>query len=112
MEELARRSCIASPPGPRRLSEAEVAPLLAQLGSGWTVDGERLRCAYRFKDFASALAFVNAVGAVAEAENHHPDILLGWGKAAIELWTHDVGGLSENDFILAAKIERLFTGRA
>ncbi|HVK71893.1 MAG TPA: 4a-hydroxytetrahydrobiopterin dehydratase [Kofleriaceae bacterium] len=111
MDELALRHCTPYPPGPRRLSAAEAAALLAELGHGWTVDGERLRRSYELADFAAALGFVNELGAIAERENHHPDVLLGWGKVAIELWTHDVGGLSENDFIVAAKIERAFAAR-
>lgn len=62
---------------------------------------------FRFKDFAEALAFTNKVGAVAEEEGHHPDIQLGWGKVGITLSTHSIGGLSENDFIVAAKIDLL-----
>ena len=57
--------------------------------------------------FSEALDFVNRIGSVAEAEGHHPDILFGWGRAEITIWTHDIGGLSENDFILAAKIDAL-----
>jgi 4a-hydroxytetrahydrobiopterin dehydratase len=63
--------------------------------------------AYKFPDFKSALAFVNQVGDLAEAQGHHPDILLGWGKVEITLWTHAVDGLTESDFILAAKIDQL-----
>jgi 4a-hydroxytetrahydrobiopterin dehydratase len=71
------------------------------------VNDKQLEKAYTFKDFAQALAFVNKVGALAEEENHHPDITLGWGKVAITTWTHSAGGLSENDFVLAAKIDAL-----
>jgi 4a-hydroxytetrahydrobiopterin dehydratase len=63
--------------------------------------------AFKFPDFKSALAFVNRVGGVAEEQGHHPDILLGWGKVEITLWTHAVDGLTESDFILAAKIDQL-----
>ncbi|MGC2328909.1 MAG: 4a-hydroxytetrahydrobiopterin dehydratase, partial [Candidatus Sulfotelmatobacter sp.] len=63
---------------------------------------------YKFPDFATALEFVNKVGAVAEEQGHHPDILLAWGKAEITLWTHKVDGLTESDFIMAAKIDRVF----
>jgi len=66
-----------------------------------------LRREYKFPDFATALEFVNRVGALAEEQGHHPDILLAWGKAEITLWTHKVDGLTESDFIMAAKIDRL-----
>ena len=82
-----------------------------QLAADWEVSGggrgARLRKTFRFPDFVSALAFVNRIGEVAEREQHHPDILLSWGRVSLEIWTHAIGGLSENDFILAAKIEEL-----
>jgi len=73
---------------------------------GWTVVNEHhLEKEYKFKDFAEALAFVNRLGAVAEAEGHHPDIFLTWGRVSVTLWTHSIGGLSEKDFVLAAKAD-------
>jgi len=77
--------------------------------SGWHIssDGAWLRKSYKFKNFMQALKFVNAVGKVAEAEQHHPDIKLGWGYADISLQTHDAGGLHQNDFIVAAKIDEI-----
>lgn len=76
----------------------------------WTVTGEHhLNRKFSFPDFTQALDFVNRVGAVAEEEGHHPDILLAWGKAEITLWTHKIDGLTESDFIMAAKIDRLST---
>jgi 4a-hydroxytetrahydrobiopterin dehydratase len=71
------------------------------------VEGHHLDREYRFHDFREALAFTNAVGEIAEAEGHHPDIHLAWGLVRITLWTHKIGGLSENDFVLAAKVDRL-----
>lgn len=71
------------------------------------VDEHHIVRSYKFPDFKSALEFVNRVGAIAEEQGHHPDILLGWGKAEITTWTHAVNGLTESDFILAAKIDRL-----
>lgn len=103
---LAARHCRPLPAGAPALTAAECAAHLAAL-PGWAIDGERLRREYRLPDFARALALVNAIGALAEAEDHHPDIALSWGKVGVALWTHSVGGLSENDFILAAKIEAL-----
>lgn len=71
------------------------------------IDDHHLTKQFKFPDFRSALAFVNKVGEIAESEGHHPDITLGWGKVSIMLWTHAAGGLTENDFILAAKIDQL-----
>jgi 4a-hydroxytetrahydrobiopterin dehydratase len=73
---------------------------------GWTLVNEHhLEKEYRFKDFAEALAFVNRLGEAAEAQGHHPDIFLTWGRVTVTLWTHSVGGLSENDFTLAARAD-------
>jgi 4a-hydroxytetrahydrobiopterin dehydratase len=73
-----------------------------------TADGQRIRREWRVKDFLTGLDFFQRVGQLAEAENHHPDLhLVGYRNVAIEIWTHAIGGLSENDFILAAKIDRL-----
>lgn len=76
---------------------------------GWQLapDTSHLRKDFKFRDFAGALAFVNAVGWVAERENHHPDLELGWGRCQVRFSTHDVGGISRNDFICAAKTEAL-----
>ena len=71
------------------------------------IDGQRLEREYRLPDFAAGLALVNRIGALAEAQDHHPDLLLAWGRVRITVWTHSVGGLSLNDFILAAHIDRL-----
>jgi 4a-hydroxytetrahydrobiopterin dehydratase len=106
LAELAARSCRPIPAGTPRLPPAETRALLAELGSGWHVIGDRLRKRFTFADFAGAVAFVNRVGTIADAEDHHPDVALGWGRADVELWTHTVGGLSESDFIVAAKIEQ------
>ncbi|MEO8340551.1 MAG: 4a-hydroxytetrahydrobiopterin dehydratase [Nitrospirota bacterium] len=83
--------------------------LLKELGQGWALNGKgHLERRYTFKDFAQALAFVKKVGAVAEAEGHHPDLYLAWGKCKIEIWSHKIKGLTESDFILAAKVEQKF----
>ena len=77
---------------------------------GWEpVEEHHLRRTFRFPDFVGALAFVNRVGALAEAEQHHPNITLTWGRVTIDIWTHKVDGLTESDFILAAKIDALPT---
>ena len=104
-ESLTTRRCKPCEGGVAALSGAELDHLAGRL-DGWTVvDGHHLEKDYRFKDFAAALAFVNRLGAVAEEEGHHPDIFLAWGRVKVTLWTHAIGGLSENDFILAAKAD-------
>jgi 4a-hydroxytetrahydrobiopterin dehydratase len=85
---------------------ARVQELLPQV-PGWVLDGTLIHQRFRFKNFVEALAFVNAVGALAEAEGHHPDIHLSWNRVHLELTTHAIKGLSENDFILAAKINEI-----
>lgn len=107
--DLSRKHCKPCEGGVPPLRPEEVQTLLGQL-PGWTLtaDGKRLRREWRVKNFAAGLDFFNRVGAVAEEEGHHPDLhLVGYRQAAIELWTHAVGGLTENDFILAAKINEL-----
>ena len=105
METLASRHCVPCHGGVPRLKGDEVAPLLRQL-EGWEAVGEHhLSKEYEFANFAEALAFVNRVGAVAESEGHHPDIALGWGYARLQIYTHAIDGLTESDFILAARID-------
>jgi 4a-hydroxytetrahydrobiopterin dehydratase len=107
VESLSSKSCVPCSGGVPRLGGEEIAPLLAQL-KGWrVVDEHHLLKAYQFSNFADALAFVNRVGEVAEREGHHPDISFGWGYARLEVYTHAAGGLTESDFILAAKIDGL-----
>ena len=108
MEELAKRHCAPCHGGTPRLTGANLTWMASQLGGDWQLEAEaKLRRSFRFPDFVTALAFVNQVGAIAEAEGHHPDILLAWGKVEISLWTHAIDGLSESDFILAAKIDTI-----
>ena len=91
------------------LSARRANQLLKELQPGWKINGKgHLQRHYIFKDFAGALAFANKVGAVAEAEGHHPDLYVAWGKCKIEMWSHKVKGLTESDFVLAAKSERMF----
>jgi 4a-hydroxytetrahydrobiopterin dehydratase len=85
----------------------ELARLQAQVPGWQVVDQHHLAKAYTFPDFRTALDFVNRVGAVAEAEGHHPDLYLTWGRVEVKTWTHKIDGLTESDFILAAKIEEL-----
>ena len=107
MEGLAEKKCVPCGGGVPPLDEPSARNYLAGL-AGWNlVAGKRIQKEYTFKDFARALAFVNRAGAIAEAEGHHPDILIhSWNRVRLEIFTHVIGGLSENDFILAAKIDR------
>jgi 4a-hydroxytetrahydrobiopterin dehydratase len=107
MNELASRQCVPCRGGVPPLPTEEINKLQAQL-AGWEVVNEHhLRKEYKFEDFKEAQAFVNRVGAVAEEQWHHPDICYGWGRAEITIWTHKIDGLTESDFILAAKIDKL-----
>lgn len=103
---LANESCVPCRGGVPALRGDEIRPLLSELDQRWSViDEHHLEREYAFPDFASALAFTNRVGAIAESEGHHPDICLAWGKVRITLWTHKIDGLTRSDFILAAKID-------
>ena len=107
--ELTRRRCQSCESGGAALGEEQLSAYLAALPQ-WrrTGDGRRIRREWRVKDFVTALDFFRRVGDLAEQEDHHPDLhLTGYRNVAIELWTHALGGLSENDFILAAKIDQL-----
>lgn len=108
MTELSQKKCVACEGGTTPLNKVEAEVLLKQLKQ-WTLSGDAkwISKDFKFKDFVEALAFVDKVGAIAEQEGHHPDIQLSWGKATVELTTHAIGGLSENDFILAAKVDEI-----
>lgn len=94
------------------LTGVELDQYHQELGSSWgIVDEHHLEKEYCFPDFCSAVAFLNQVCAIAEEEGHHPEILLAWGKVKIQLWTHKINGLSESDFILAAKCDQLLEGQ-
>ena len=108
MSELAAKQCVPCKGGVPPLAGEQLDDLLQRLGpNGWRViAGHHLEKSYKFPDFVQALAFVNRVGAVAEAQGHHPDIALGWGKVTVTIWTHKIEGLTESDFILAAKADQ------
>ena len=107
MTELSAAHCEACEPGTPTLPEPEAAELAAQV-PGWERNGTRaLRREFSFDNFRDAFGFVARAALIAEAEGHHPDIELGWGRAAFELTTHAAAGLTRNDFVLAAKIDRL-----
>ena len=108
MTQLVDQHCTPLPPGAPCLPQSQWQALLNEIGPAWRViDGQRLEREYRLPDFAAGLGLVNRIGALAEAQDHHPDLLLAWGRVRITVWTHSVGGLSLNDFILAAHIDRL-----
>lgn len=108
LETLSEKDCIPCKGGVPPLKGPALDELSAQLGRGWeVVQGHHLAKEFKFKDFKEALDFTNRVGALAEAQNHHPDILLTYGKAGITLWTHAIDGLSESDFVFAAKVEAM-----
>lgn len=107
-EALANKVCIPCRGGVPPLEKEKVEELLKQLDKSWEVqEGHHLYRLFTFDDFVSALAFTNKVGQVAEANGHHPDIHLTWGKVGIQIWTHKIDGLTESDFVLAAKIDQL-----
>lgn len=92
------------------MERAQAEQMLAQLGNDWQLREEGhlfLEKTYKFKDFAQALAFVNRVGALAEEQAHHPDMHLAWGRVTVTIWTHKIKGLTESDFVFAAKCERV-----
>ena len=106
-EELADKQCVPCRGGVPALKGEALEKLHGSVPQ-WVVTNEhQIHREFRFPDFKHALEFVNRVGAVAEEQGHHPDIVLAWGKADITLWTHKVDGLTESDFIMAAKIDRL-----
>jgi 4a-hydroxytetrahydrobiopterin dehydratase len=111
VSQLATKQCVPCRGGVPPLRGAALLQLLEQLGgeaSGWRiVDEHHLEKEYRFRDFAEALAFVNRVGAMADEQNHHPDVSLAWGRVRITIWTHKIDGLTESDFVFAARCDAL-----
>jgi 4a-hydroxytetrahydrobiopterin dehydratase len=107
MSELAKRTCVPCKGDVPPLQGKELANLAAQVRGWKVVEGHHLEKSFDFPDFVSALEFVKTIGVVAEEQGHHPDILLRWGKVTVTIWTHKIDGLTESDFILAAKIDEL-----
>jgi 4a-hydroxytetrahydrobiopterin dehydratase len=108
-ETLALKECVPCKGGVPPLKGDELNRLAQQLGETWRVIGEHhLEREFKFKDFRAALEFTNRVGELAEQQNHHPDIYLAWGKVKLTLWTHKIDGLTESDFVFAAKVNKLF----
>jgi 4a-hydroxytetrahydrobiopterin dehydratase len=110
--ELHEKSCVPCKGGVPPLSPDEVSKLLALI-EGWEAPRDHhLTKMFRFPDFKAALAFVDRVGAMAEQQGHHPDLHLAWGKVTVEVWTHKINGLTESDFVFAAKCDRLASSQA
>ena len=107
-EDLAKKECVPCRGGIPPLKGKALQELLSAVGNGWRLVGEHhLEKEYKFEDFRQALDFTNQVGEMAESQNHHPDIYLAWGKVKITIWTHKIDGLTESDFIFAAKTDQL-----
>ena len=110
--DLADKRCVPCRGGVPPLAGEELQGYVEQL-SGWKViDGHHITKTFQFPDFQQALAFVNRAGAVAEDQGHHPDLLLAWGRVEVKTYTHKIDGLTESDFILAAKIDREYFQKA
>ncbi len=107
MTALADRTCRPLPTGTPALSADDTARLLEELGNGWSVFENRLRKSYTFSNFATALAFVNKLGAIADEQDHHPDVSIHWGDLTLTLWTHAAGGVTRRDLRLARALEDL-----
>jgi|SRR5579884_994823 len=113
MSDLSSRECVPCRGGVPPLTEAQIDALMPQLDPQWRVEREQaedvpvLRREYRFKNFAQALEAAVRIGELAEEQQHHPDLHVAWGKLGVEVWTHKIHGLSENDFIFAAKCDAI-----
>lgn len=109
VDTLARKRCVPCKGGVPALQGEPLDRLHRELGSGWSlIDGHHLEKTFSFPDFQTALYFTNAVGRIAEEQDHHPDIYLSWGKVRVQIWSHKVDGLTESDFVFAAKVEKAF----
>ena len=107
MSELASKTCVPCRGGVPPMENAEVEGYLGKIEGWGHRDHRRIARTFVFPDFAGALDFANRVGEIAEAEGHHPDLLVAWGRVEVTIWTHKINGLTESDFILAAKIDQL-----
>ena len=116
MSALAQRACVPCRGGAPPLGDEQIAPLLRELGAGWRVvertDAKHgtikiLSCTYRFQDFAAAMQTAVRIGEMAEEQQHHPDLHVSWARLGVDVWTHKIGGLTESDFIIAAKCDAL-----
>ena len=119
--DLARRQCVPCRGGVPPLGDVAIAPLLAQLDEGWRIEQREdakhgtvkfLQRTYRFNDFAQAMKAAVAIGDLAEEQQHHPDLHVAWGRLGVTIWTHKIGGLTESDFVFAAKCDALVRARS
>lgn len=105
---LLDKTCTPCQGGVPPLSPDIASKLLSEIGNGWTInESGQLYKEYKFNNFIEVIEFVNKISALAEEEAHHPDLSIAWGKCTVSIWTHKINGLTENDFILAAKIEAI-----
>jgi len=106
---LADQNCVPCKGGVPPMGQEQAEKLLRELDDGWTLNSKgHLERTYEFSNFVAAMAFANRVGEIAEAQNHHPDLHVAWGKCTVEIWTHKIQGLTESDFYFAAKADRAF----
>lgn len=106
--ELARKECVPCKGGVPPLKGADLEDLQRRLGQGWQViDEHHLEKEYKLGDWKGAVEFVNRISDLAEQQDHHPDIHLSYGKVKVQIWTHKIDGLTESDFVFAAKVEEL-----
>ncbi len=108
MGQLSEKQCIPCRGGVPPLTAEQIRPLAAEVPDWKVLDDHRLVREYLFADFKAALKFVDRIGAMAEEQGHHPDLHLAWGKVRVEVWTHKINGLTESDFVFAAKTDVLF----
>jgi 4a-hydroxytetrahydrobiopterin dehydratase len=110
MSGLAEKDCVPCKGDVPPLKGEQLSMMANKLNGGWQVVREHhLEKAYKFKDFKQALEFTNKVGELAESQGHHPDIYLAWGQVKLTIWTHKIDGLTESDFVLAAKADQLLS---
>jgi 4a-hydroxytetrahydrobiopterin dehydratase len=108
MSELANKQCIPCHGGVPAMQSDAIGTVSAEVPEWTVVNEHHLERTFTFDDFAGALAFVNRIGAMADAQGHHPDVYLSWGRVTLEIWTHAIDGLTESDFVFAAKADLLY----
>ena len=107
---LADKQCVPCHGGIPPMERFRAEELLLELDDGWQLNSDpHLQRTYLFEDFAKAMVFANKIANIAEAERHHPDLYIAWGKCKVEIWTHKIKGLTESDFYFAAKADRVYT---
>jgi len=105
---LADRSCVPCKGGVPPLTEEEIKPLQKEVSHWDVIENHHIEREFRFSNFKQALDYTNRIGEISETEGHHPDIYLAWGKVEAKIWTHKINGLTESDFILAAKFDKAY----